>query len=361
MTDVAIVHDYLTQRGGAERLVIEMTRTFPDATTYTTLYDPDGTFPEFSDVKVRVSPLNRIGVLRADHRRALPVLAPAMSSMRVDAEVVLCSSSGWAHGVRTLGVKVVYCHNTARWLYQRSEYLRAAPLAVRMGLPAISPALRRWDRRAASTADHYVVNSELVAERVRLAYGIDAAVVYPCRAIEPCGVAVQPIDIEPGFVLSIGRLQPYKNVDAVIGALEFLDGLELVIVGGGPDESRLRALAKGLPVHFLGARSDVELRWLLQHCGVVASMAFEDFGMVPVEAASFGRPVVALRWGGFLETVVEGETGLFVDAPDAAQVAVGLRSALSRSWDQEKICEHGHRFAPAVFRDQLLAVVDQWR
>jgi glycosyltransferase involved in cell wall biosynthesis len=357
MTDVAIVHDYLTQRGGAERLVIEMTRAFPDATTYTTLYDPDGTFPEFSNVEVRVSPLNRIGVLRADHRRALPVLAPTMSLMSVDADVVLCSSSGWAHGVRTSGIKIVYCHNTARWLYQRDEYLRAAPLAVRLGLPAISPALRRWDRRAAASADHYVVNSEVVAERVRVAYGIEASVVHPCRAIEPDGVAVQPLDIEPGFVLSVGRLLPYKNVDAVIGALEHLGGLQLVIVGGGPDEARLRALAHGLPVHFLGRRSDDELRWLLRNCGTVASMAFEDFGMVPVEAASFGRPVVALRRGGFLETVVEDETGVFVDAPEAAEVAVGLRSALARSWDEARIRQQGDRFAPAVFRDQLLAVV----
>jgi glycosyltransferase involved in cell wall biosynthesis len=360
MTNIAIVHDYLTQRGGAERLVIEMLRAFPGAATHTMLYDPEGTFPEFAEFEINVSPLKRIGALRADPRRALPLLAPTMSLTRVEADVALCSSSGWAHGVRASGVKIVYCHNTARWLFQREEYLCAAHRAIRLGLQAISPALRTWDRRAAASADHYVVNSEVVAKRVRDAYGIDASVIYPCRCIEPDGEAVQPIDIEPGFVLSIARLLPYKNLDVVISALEHLDGVELVVVGAGPDEQRLRRLADGRSVHFLLRRSDAELRWLLRNCGVVASMAFEDFGMVPVEAAGFGKPVVALRWGGFLETVIEGETGVFVDEPDAAQVAAGLRSALATSWDEIRIRTQGDRFRPEEFRRQLLELVDEW-
>lgn len=360
MTEVAIVHDYLTQRGGAERLVLEMVRTFPDAVVHTTLFDAEHTFPEFADVDVRVSGLNRAAALRSDHRRALPLLAPTVSRMKVDADVVLCSSSGWAHGVRTSGAKVVYCHNTARWLYQSEAYLREAPRVVRAGLPVITPALRRWDRRAAASADHYIANSENVADRVRAEYGIEPSVLHPCRALEPGGSVEMALDIEPGFVLSVGRLLPYKNVDVVIGALEHLDGAELVIVGGGPDKDRLRELAKGLPVHFVGPRSDPELRWFYANCGVVASMAYEDFGIVPVEAASFGRPVVALRWGGFLESVIDGTTGVFVDEVDAVAVAAALRTAFDTSWDVEKLVKQGNRFAPEVFRGKLSQIVGDW-
>src|SRR5215212_2416467 len=120
---VALVHDYLTQLGGAERVVLEMARAFPEAPLYTSVYAPDRTYPGFRDVDVRTSLLDRVPLFRAHHRAAFPLLAPAFSTMRVDADVVLCSSSGWAHGVRTRAPKIVYCHAVARWLSQRDRYL----------------------------------------------------------------------------------------------------------------------------------------------------------------------------------------------------------------------------------------------
>ena len=159
---VALVHDYLTQRGGAERVVLALAAAFPGAPLYTSLYDPAGTFPSFSDLDVRTLPLDRVAPLRAHHRLALPVLAPAFSRLHVDAEVAICSSSGWAHGARVSGRKVVYCHTPARWLYQSDRYLagrsRAPPRPCRM----LAPPLRRWDHRAAASAHRYLVNSNAV-------------------------------------------------------------------------------------------------------------------------------------------------------------------------------------------------------
>src|SRR5437868_3905298 len=120
---VAIVHDYLTQRGGAERVVLSMLKAFPKALVYTSLYDPNSTFQEFRNIEVRTLPIDRIGTLRRNHRLALPLLAPAFSQLKVDADVVICSSSGWAHGVKTDARKVVYCYTPARWLYQPDRYL----------------------------------------------------------------------------------------------------------------------------------------------------------------------------------------------------------------------------------------------
>lgn len=178
---IALAHDYLTQQGGAERVVLALSRAFPEAPIYTTLYHRSSTFPEFADRSVVVSPLNRVAALRADHRRALPVLALVSSTTRIDADVVIASSSGWAHGFRTTGRLLVYCHNPARWLYQTEEYLGDAKLLSpkRLAVSTLGPALRAWDRKAAGRVDRYLANSYVVRDRIASAYGIEAEVVPP--------------------------------------------------------------------------------------------------------------------------------------------------------------------------------------
>jgi len=169
---VAIAHDYLTQRGGAERVVLAMLRAFPEATVHTLLYDPDGTFPEFRDARVVTSPLDRIGPLRRNHRLGLPVLAPAASRMTVDADVTIVSTSGWAHGFDVRGRSVVYCHNPARWLYQGDEYLGERPRRLTsLALGALAAPLRRWDQAAMRRHDRYLVNSPMLPQFNRDADG----------------------------------------------------------------------------------------------------------------------------------------------------------------------------------------------
>src|SRR5262249_7172957 len=149
-TRIALVHDYLTQRGGAERVVLALRRAFPGAPLYTSLYDSRGTFPEFSDGEIKRLWLDRISPLRRSHRAALPLLPLAWGTAVVDSDVVVCSSSGWAHGVRATGTKIVYCHSPAKWLYRTSDYLGPDPGSItRLGLRALTPALRRFDVRAA--------------------------------------------------------------------------------------------------------------------------------------------------------------------------------------------------------------------
>jgi hypothetical protein len=140
--DVAIAHDYVTQRGGAERVLLSILRAFPFAPLYTTLYQPSGSFPEFGRRGIVTSPLNHLGVLRRHHRLAFPILAPAVSLLKVRARVTLCSSSGWAHGVRVEGRKVVYCYAPARWLYQQHVYLACIHRSV-IGNPRGAPEGRR--------------------------------------------------------------------------------------------------------------------------------------------------------------------------------------------------------------------------
>ena len=224
---VAIAHDYLTQRGGAERVVLALHRAFPDATIHTTLYDPDATYPEFRDARIETSPLNKVGRLRRSHRAALPFLAPASSRLRIDADVVVASSSGWAHGFAMTGRRLVYCHAPARWLYQPVEYLGGPPYTSSKGLAltAMRPFLLRWDRRAAARADRYLCNSRVVRERIAEAYGITAEVVPAPVGIDTSG-DTDPVpalaDWAAGSLLVVSRLLPYKNVDRVVEAVRGL-------------------------------------------------------------------------------------------------------------------------------------------
>jgi glycosyltransferase involved in cell wall biosynthesis len=356
---VAIAHDYLTQRGGAERVVLSLMKAFPGAPVHTTLYDPAGTYPEFGDADVRTSPLNRVGVLRRDHRLALPLLAPASSRVHIDADVVVASSSGWAHGFRTTGRTVVYCHNPARWLYQTDEYLGGPAWRSPLGPPvlALRPLLRRWDRRAADRADVYLANSRVVQQRIAATYGRDAELLPPPHGMDasaPREPVPELADWGRGYALVVSRLLPYKNVDAVVESVRGT-GRRLVVVGHGPEEARLRAT---LPDHvrLLGGLSDAQLRSVYAGAGVLVAASHEDFGLAPLEAAAFGVPAVALRGGGFLETVVEGETGLFFDRPDPASIAATLDLSDRHGWHADTMRSRAEQFGEARFIDRIRAV-----
>jgi glycosyltransferase involved in cell wall biosynthesis len=352
---VALVHDYLTQRGGAERVALTLTKAFPGAPLHTSFYEPELTFPEFREVDVQTLPLNRIGVLRRNHRLALPLLAPAFSRLRIEADVVVCSSSGWAHGARTGGRKIVYCHAPARWLYQPDVYLDRRPSPTRTALAVLRPGLRLWDVRAARSAELYLVNSGAVRDRVLASYGIAAEVVPPSPALDASGERRPVAGIEPGFALCISRLLPYKNVGAVVDAFAGLPERRLVVAGTGPAGTHLRSCPPN--VRALGTVEDDELRWLYDSAGFIVTAAYEDFGLTPLEGAAFGKPAAVLRFGGFLDTVVEGETGVFFDRPDAAAIRAAVRRLELRAWDAEALRAHAARYSEERFIARLREVV----
>ncbi len=370
---VAIAHDYLTQRGGAERVVLAMHRAFPDAPIATTLFDPDGTYPEFGDLDVRVSGLDRIAPLRHHHRLALPLLAPAVDHLTIDAEVVLVSSSGWAHGVHTTGRKVVYCHSPARWLYVDDQE-NTTGLSARMGKAAMAllgPRLKRWDRRAAYTADVYLANSKVTQQRIRDAYGIDAEVLHPPVAVDVHGPrealvtasAGKERELESGFLLVVARLMPYKNIDAVAQAVAAMADVRLVIVGSGPAEADVRAAATpaGDRITLLDRVTDAELRWLYANASALVCAAPDDFGLTPVEAAAFGTPTVGIRAAGLLETIVEDETGVFFDEPTPQAISSAIERLSRERWDEQRIREHADTFSEARFADRLHRAVAEVR
>lgn len=354
---VAIVHDYLTQRGGAERVVLSMSKAFPGSPLYTSLYEPKATFPEFQNLDVHCLALNRVGLIRRNHRLGLPFLAWAFSHLKLSADVVICSSSGWAHGVKTEGRKVVYCYTPPRWLYQSQLYLRPTNIVGRIGLSVMRQRLVEWDLRAARSADLYLTLSTAVQTRIREVYGVHAAILPPPYAVDPLGSQSALSGIEQGYVLCVARLLPYKNVDAVIDAFRPIPTTRLIVVGRGPEASRLRVRAPS-NVRLVGGVDDDQLRWLYANAAGVVSASFEDYGLTPLEAAAFGKPAAVLRWGGFLDTVIETKTGVFFDRPTPAEIGNAITRLLAEKFDRRAILRHASNYSEEKFITRLRSMVD---
>ena len=354
--EVAIVHDYLTQPGGAERVVLSMRRAFPTAPLHTSLYRAETTFPEFRQAPIETLPLNRVAALRRNHRLALPFLGWAFSRRCVSADLVLCSSSGWAHGVRTEGRKVVYCYTPARWLYDGDRYLGGRRALAAATLALAGPPLRRWDQRAARTADRYLAISRTVRDRIWRTYGIEAEVVPPPLTVNSDSDRAPVDGLDAGFLLCVARLLPYKNVGAAVEAFRELPHLRLVVVGDGPLR---RQLVTDAPpnVTFLGTVGDRQLRWLYSSCQGVVAAGYEDYGLTPLEAASFGRPSAALRWGGYLDTVVEGETGVFFDDPDPGRIRRAVEALVGESWTEGALRVRAEQYSEDRFIARLRQIV----
>ena len=359
---VAIAHDYLTQRGGAERVVLAMARAFPDAPIYTTLYNAEETFPEFARLDVRPSWLNRFRYFRRHHRASLPLLPGVVRSMTIDADVVLASSSGWAHGVTSTGQKLVYCYTPARWLHQQRRYLGDhSSRGTKVALKLLSPWLRRWDFKAAHTASDYVTVSSVVQDRVHSVYGLPSLVVpAPRPNTDTCPSEPMP-EVEEwlgdeSFELCVSRLLPYKNVDQVVAAYVDEPRRRLVVVGSGPEKPGLRAAARD-NVLFLEGITDGQLAWLYRRTRALIAISYEDFGLTPLEAAAFGKPSIVLRWGGYVETMVENLTAVFIEVPEAAHVRQALEQLDAREWDGDRIIEHAARFHEDVFVEHIRELV----
>jgi len=348
---VALAHDYLTQRGGAERVALEMARAFPGSTLYTSVYNSRATFTGFSQVRIVTSVLQLVGAFRRDPRLTLPMLPAAWERLRVDdVDAVVCSSTGWAHAISTAAGcrKIVYCHNPARWLYQPDEYFKSH--AVRTGFEAVRRRLATWDKAHARTASLYVANSSVVARRIRDAYGIEPVVLHPPVAIDVDGPQDAVPGLAPGFWLTVARGRCYKNTPVLEDAVRRLGDAPLAVVGVDETGSQ-----EGL-VHRLGVVTDAQLRWLYANARALVSISFEDFGLTPIEANAFGTPVAVLRAGGFVDSTVEGRSGSFIDEPTADAVYATLKEF--PDFDPAVVRENAERFGVQRFQTELHRLVE---
>jgi glycosyltransferase involved in cell wall biosynthesis len=355
---VAFVHDHLVQRGGSERVLVSMLRAFPDAPVFTAFFRPEATYPELRSADVRCFAVDRVPALRRHHRAAFPALPFFFSRQRVDADVVICSSSGWAQAVQTDGRKVVYFHALAQWLHTPLEHVAGASAGGRLLFAVPRRTLMRWDRRTVLSADRYLVAGPTMQRRVREVYGVEAAALPPPAGIDPGGPAASLQGVAPGFFLSVARLMPYKNLDAILTAFAELPDERLVVAGEGPDA---RVLRRSAPpnVTFVGGADDAHLRWLYANCRALVCAGFEAYGLAPIEGAAFARPTVALREGGLIDVVVEGATGEFFDHPRAAEIAEAIRRLDGKPYDPKAFERVQDLHSEIGFITGLQRVVDE--
>ena len=329
---VAIAHDFLVERGGAERVLVQLARSFPGAPIHTALCRPQSTYGEVAGLVGKPLVNDPFGLFAWQHRSSLPFAAQAFRSCKIDADVLIVSSSGLAHLAQSTGHRIIYCHTPARWLHKPDEYFRRLPASARK---ILTPAFRKWlhaaDLESMRSADVVLVNSDFTAAEVQRLYGRRAQVIHPVSSMDVNG-SITPIrGIEPGFILTPSRLLGYKRLDVLLDAARRLPEHRFLIVGHGPLLSRLRRQAPS-NVHVAGGVSESTLRWAYRECHAVALTSADDYGLVPDEAAAFGKLAITPLAGGYLEQHSPGASTSTYRFADVSSLCAVLKIVGSGSY-----------------------------
>jgi glycosyltransferase involved in cell wall biosynthesis len=357
MRRVALVHDFLLDLRGAERVFAAICDAWPEADVFTAIYDEAGTEGRFADRAPRTSFLQQLRPTARTFRPLLPLYPHAVESLDLRGyDLVISSSSAWAHGVLVDpgAVHVCYCHNPFRYAWsEREATLAARNLVTRPALRVLLSRWRQWDWIAAQRVDAYVANSSVTAARIQRFFGRAATVLHP--PVELARFAPGPVG---AHYLVLAELMAHKRIDVAIRAFNALRR-PLVVVGDGPEYRRLRRLA-GPTVRLTGRLSDAEVADLLRTAQALIVTAEEEFGIAAVESLASGRPVIALRSGGVLETVDAGRTGVFYDdADDPRALAAAVAGFDPAAVDPAACVTSAHRFSVERFQERLRAIVSE--
>jgi glycosyltransferase involved in cell wall biosynthesis len=346
---IAVIHDYFTQMGGAERVAEELARMLPSASLYTTVAMPDLLPPGLTGRRLETSWMQHLPSMKRYYRLYFLLYPFAVRSLDLSRyDLVVSSSSGYAKGVRTSrdAIHVCYCHTPMRWAWSFASYSAqetAGPMR-RLLLPPMMRALRKWDERASHYPDHFVANSKTVAARILRAYGRTAEVIHPPIDVN----RFRPSHEQEDYYLVLARLISYKRIDLAIEACSRL-GRRLLIIGDGPDRHRLMAKA-GPTVQFLSRLSDAEVEHYAARCRALLFPGEEDFGMAPLELAAAGRPTIAYRAGGAAETIVDSVTGIFFDRQEVSDLAEAIVRFERQEWSPKVLRTHAEGFSAEVFQ-----------
>jgi len=349
---IALLHDYLNQAGGAERVLLALAHLFPQAPIYTLIHDKKR-LRGFENKDIRTSFLQKLPFSASKTRWYLPLMPSAVEQLDLsDYDLVISSTSALIKGVIThpQTIHVCYCHTPTRYLWSDThKYPREINEGklVKNFLPILLSWLRQWDQIAAQRVNHFIANSNFVAQRIKNYYNRESTVIYP------------PVDTENFYIspelgnyyLIISRLKPYKRVDLAIRAFNKLN-IPLKIIGTGEDEKRLKKMAKH-NIEFLGAVSEIEKRKYLSQCLAFINPQEEDFGITVVEAMASGRPVIAYGAGGALETILENQTGKFFPEQTWESLVDTVIKFKPQEFKPQAIKDHAEKFNTQNFYQKM--------
>lgn len=356
--NIALVHDWLNQMGGAENVLEALVDLYPAAPVFTSMYWPQVMPDEYRQWDIRTSFMDRLPLVKRHHQPFLPLYPLAFESFDLsEHDLVLSNKSGFCHGVlvgpETL--HICYCLAPTRYLWDLTRYAQREGIG-RVGRALLQPVtsyLRLWDRLAADRVDHFIAISKTVQRRIARYYGRESVIIYPPVEVDRYEPASQTDD----FYLVVSRLIPYKRVDLAVQALSQLDR-PLVVVGDGRDRAKLEALA-GPTVTFTGRLPDTQTADLMARCRAFIFSGEDDFGIAPVQAMAAGRPVIAFAAGGALDTIVEGETGLFFHQPAVEPLKAAVERFETLAFQPGRIRRHAEQFSRSIFEEQIRAFIEQ--
>lgn len=355
---LALVHDWLNQRGGAEDVLETLVRMYPEAPVYTSIYAPEAMPGSYRQWDIRTLWIDRLPGIHGHHQPYLPAYPLAWGGCDLsDYDIILSNKSGFCHGVRhgPETLHVCYCLAPTRYVWELDAYIAREGLggAARAALRPLIAALRRWDFAAAQRVNTFIAISTAIRERIRRYYGRDSEIIYPPVATE----RFQPASRTEDYFLVVSRLIPYKRIDLAVQACTRL-GLPLKVGGRGRDLDRLREMA-GPTVEFLGYVPDDALPELMARCRALLFPGLEDFGITPVQAQAAGRPVIAYGGGGALDTVIPGQTGALFDAMTVDSLADALARFDAAAYSPAALRAHAERFDERVFEQRLSRALEQ--
>jgi len=368
---VALVHDFLTQFGGAERVLLALSEIFPDAPIYTLIYDEEALGKRFGSKNVRSSFLQKFpSFLKKRKKWLLPFLPVASETFDLrDFDLVISSSGAWSKGIvtRLNTTHVSYVHSPMRFIWDMNgEYLgqRSRFGCVRFITRFVLNYIRIWDRVASDRPDYLISNSIYTQGRIRKYYGRESDVIYPPAFVPLSGTTAGKQgtgDIKDKYFLIVSRLSAYKKVDAAIEAFNKLE-LPLMIVGTGEQEKYLKSIA-GKNIKFFEFVPDEKLGEIYKNARAFVFPGVDDFGIAPVEAMSYGVPVLSIRKGGIKEVIVEGETGEFFASSVPEVIADGVRRFIENEghYDKEAIRKKAGEFSKEKFKENILEYLEKIR
>ncbi len=350
---IALVHDYLVQYGGAERVLEAFTELFPYAPIYTLIYDKEAMHGVFEGKRIYTSFLQKLPFSKKRHRFFPPLMPLAIEEFDFTKyDIVLSDSSSYAKGIitRPETLHICYMHTPMRYAWddcQKYTQDFGFPSLVKKMVPFFMSPIRLWDRASADRIDHYLTNSQFVAKRIKKYYGSNSLVIHPPVNVDRFFITEKQED----YFLIVGRLIAYKRHDIAIEAFNRLK-LPLKIIGRGPEMDRLKKMA-GPTIEFLGRIPEEELPQYYAKCRAFVFPQEEDFGIVAIEAMASGRPIIAYRAGDIVEHLEEGKMGVFFDAQTPEAIVEAVNRFHDKDYDPVYIREKSLPFDKERFKDKI--------
>jgi len=358
---VAIIHDWLNGMRGGEKILEVLCELFPDATIYTLLFEKEKLSEKINRMNIRTSFIQKLPFVFKKYRYYFPLFPKAVESFDLNGYDLIISSS---HCVAKGALKpngalhLCYCHTPMRYAYDKyNDYFpdNSKNPIKHFFISKIIDRIRKWDIKTANCVDYYVANSQNIADKIKKYYGVNTDVIYPPVDTE----FFKPINENKDYFLIVSAMVQYKRVDVAIEAFK-KNKKELIIVGNGPLLNKQKELARGCKnIKFEGWVNQERLRDLYGKCRALIFPVDEDFGIIPLEAQACGRPVIAFKKGGALESIMEGETGIFFTEQNADSLNRAIVEFERSNFDKDTIRSNALRFDRKIFKEQILNWINQ--